>query len=214
MTLGGIEHRLDGVLQHRRAKLGDHRGQSLAAQSGGLLDIHSELDAGTTIDLWLPRALTCAVSVNRSAQSIYPVPRTEPCKVLVVDDDLLVMAGTAAMVDDLGHASIEAHSAADALLKLDSGIEVDVIITDHAMPGMTGLKLAELVRDRFPGIPIILATGYAELPADPAMSGLLKLTKPCSQQEIAQAIHLALASRKSHPAISRMASMTAAGLSR
>src|SRR5205807_7660813 len=67
--------------------------QGLAAQSGGLLDIHSELDAGTTIDLWLPRALTCAVSVNRSVQSTRPVPRTEPCKVLVVDDDLLVMAG-------------------------------------------------------------------------------------------------------------------------
>src|SRR5882757_8757617 len=169
--------------------------QGLAAQSGGLLDIHSEPDAGTTIDLWLPRATTSAVSVTRAATAAHPLPHTEPCRVLVVDDDLLVMTGTAAMIDDLGHTSIEAHSAAEALAKLDSGIEVDVVITDHAMPSMTGLQLAECIKDRFPGLPIILATGYAELPADPVKLGLLKLTKPCTQQEIATAIHLALRSR-------------------
>jgi signal transduction histidine kinase/ActR/RegA family two-component response regulator len=169
--------------------------QGLAAQSGGMLDIHSEPGAGTTIDLWLPRATTSAVSVTRAAQAAHLLPRTEPCKVLIVDDDLLVMTGTAAMIDDLGHTSIEAHSAAEALAKLDSGIEVDVVITDHAMPSMTGLQLAECIQDRFPGLPIILATGYAELPADPAMLGLLKLTKPCTQQEIAAAIHLAVTSR-------------------
>jgi signal transduction histidine kinase/ActR/RegA family two-component response regulator len=169
--------------------------QGLAAQSGGMLEIHSEPDAGTTIDLWLPRATTSAVSVTRAAQAAHLLPHTEPCKVLIVDDDLLVMTGTAAMIDDLGHTSIEAHSAAEALAKLDSGIEVDVVITDHAMPSMTGLQLAECIQDRFPGLPIILATGYAELPADPAKLGLLKLTKPCTQQEIAAAIHLAVTSR-------------------
>jgi signal transduction histidine kinase len=169
--------------------------QGLAAQSGGQLDIHSEPDAGTTIDLWLPRATTSAVSVTRAAQAAPHLPHAEPCKVLVVDDDLLVMTGTAAMIDDLGHTSIEAHSAAEALAKLDSGIEVDVVITDHAMPSMTGLQLAECIQDRFPGLPIILATGYAELPADPAIPGLFKLTKPCTQQEIAAAIYQALRSR-------------------
>jgi signal transduction histidine kinase/ActR/RegA family two-component response regulator len=166
--------------------------QGLAAQSGGMLDIHSEPDAGTTIDLWLPRATTSAVSVPRAAQAAHLLPHTEPCKVLIVDDDLLVITGMAAMIDDLGHASIEAHSAAEALTKLESGIEVDVVITDHAMPSMTGLQLAECIRDRFPGLPVILATGYAELPAEPANLGLQKLTKPCTQQEIAAAIHLAL----------------------
>ncbi|HWS68806.1 MAG TPA: response regulator [Steroidobacteraceae bacterium] len=169
--------------------------QGLAAQSGGMLDIHSEPDAGTTIDLWLPRAMTSAVLVTRAAQAAHLLPQTEPCRVMIVDDDLLVMTGTAAMIDDLGHTSIEAHSAAEALAKLDSGIEVDVVITDHAMPSMTGLQLAECIQDRFPGLPIILATGYAELPADPTKLGLLKLTKPCTQQEIAAAIHLALRSR-------------------
>jgi signal transduction histidine kinase/ActR/RegA family two-component response regulator len=169
--------------------------QGLAAQSGGMLDIHSEPDAGTTIDLWLPRATTSAVSVTRAAPATHLLPHTEPCKVMIVDDDLLVMTGTAAMIDDLGHTSIEAHSAAEALAKLESGIEVDVVITDHAMPSMTGLQLAECIQDRFPGLPIILATGYAELPADPLKLGLLKLTKPCTQQEIAAAIYQAVTSR-------------------
>jgi signal transduction histidine kinase/ActR/RegA family two-component response regulator len=163
--------------------------QGLAAQSGGHLRIHSEPDTGTTVELWLPRAKTTAVSVVRNVEHLREMPSTEPCRVLIVDDDLLVMTGTSAMVEDLGHTSIEAHSGADALAKLEAGLEVDVVITDHAMPAMTGLQLAEMIQRRYPGLPIILATGYAELPRDPAALGLLKLTKPCSQQEIAVAIH-------------------------
>ncbi len=164
----------------------------LAAQSGGLLRIHSEPNVGTTVDLWLPRATTSAVSLARSARPGTAAPATAPCTVLIVDDDGLVMTGTSAMIEDLGHTPIEAHSAAEALAKLDSGLAVDVVITDHAMPVMTGLQLAERIQDRFPGLPIILATGYAELPKDPAQLGLLKLTKPCTQHDIAAAIHAAV----------------------
>jgi len=167
----------------------------LAAQSGGLLRIDSEPHVGTTVELWLPRAMTSAVSVARNVESAGPLPTMEPCKVLVVDDDLLVLTGVAAMIEDLGHTSIEAHSAAEALAKLESGIEVDVVITDHAMPVMTGLQLAACIQDRFPGVPIILATGYAELPADPAKMVAFKLAKPCNQQDIAMAIYTAMRSR-------------------
>jgi CheY-like chemotaxis protein len=167
----------------------------LAAQSGGLLQIHSEPNVGTIIDLWLPQATTSAVPVARNAQVPEVSPVTEPCRVLIVDDDHLVMAGISAMVEDLGHESIEAHSAEEALAKLAAGMEIDVVITDYAMPVMTGLQLAAGIQERFPGLPIILATGYAELPADPVKMGLLKLAKPCSQQDIAVAIHRALRSR-------------------
>jgi signal transduction histidine kinase/ActR/RegA family two-component response regulator len=167
----------------------------LAAQSGGLLRINSKPNVGTDIELWLPRATTSAVSVLRTPKFVEHSPQTGPCRVLIVDDDLLVMTGTAAMIEDLGHTSIEAHSAAEALAKLASDSEIDVVITDHAMPTMTGLQLAACIQDRFPGLPIILATGYAELPIDPAKMGVLKLTKPCSQHDIAAAIHTAMRSR-------------------
>jgi signal transduction histidine kinase len=165
----------------------------LAAQSGGLLRIRSEPNAGTVVELWLPRA-NCAPSlVMRAPESAtQSKPVTTPCTVLIVDDDTLVMTGTAAMVLDLGHTPVEAHSAAEALNLLDSGLKVDVVLTDHAMPSMTGLQLAGCIQEKFPGLPIILATGYAELPVDPLSLGIARLAKPCSQHEIALAIHAAV----------------------
>jgi FixJ family two-component response regulator len=67
-----------------------------------------------------------------------------------------------------------------------------VVLTDHSMPSMTGLQLAECIQERFKGLPIIMATGYAELPADPSALGIGRLAKPCTQEEIAVAIHAAL----------------------
>jgi signal transduction histidine kinase/ActR/RegA family two-component response regulator len=166
----------------------------LAAQSGGLLHIDSKPNVGTTVGLWLPRAETTAVSVTRPAERPSVSAPHKPCRVLVVDDDLLVLTGTGALIDDLGHKAIEAHSAVEALTILESGEEVDVVITDHAMPSMTGLQLAERIREKYPSLPIILATGFAELPADPAVLKLVKLAKPCSQHDIATAIQTALGS--------------------
>ena len=102
------------------------------------------------------------------------------------------MSGTAAMVLDLGHTPVEAHSGAEALNLLDSGVKVDVVLTDHVMPMMTGLQLAGRIQEKFPGLPIILATGYAELPVDPSSLGIARLAKPCTQHEIAVAIHAAV----------------------
>ena len=67
------------------------------------------------------------------------------------------------------------------------GAKVDVVVTDHAMPGMTGSELARQIRQHWPGLPIILATGYAELPngEDP---GLPRLSKPYLQDELASQI--------------------------
>jgi signal transduction histidine kinase/ActR/RegA family two-component response regulator len=166
----------------------------LAAQSGGLLRIHSEPNAGTIVELWLPQATTAPAAVARAAEppGHGNRPATDPCTVLIVDDDLLVMTGTAAMILDLGHTPVEAHSGAEALELLVSGLKVDVVLTDHAMPSMTGLQLAESIHEKFPGLPIILATGYAELPVDPSTLGIARLAKPCTQLEIAAAIHQAV----------------------
>ncbi len=160
----------------------------LAAQSGGVLRIHSKPNAGTIVELWLPRAKTLAVVPAPNAATAL-VSSTKSCTVLIVDDDFLVMTGISAMVEDLGHTPIEAHSGAEALAKLSAGVQVDVVITDHAMPTMTGLQLTELIQEQYPDLPIIMATGYAELPADPIALGILRLAKPCSQNDLALAIN-------------------------
>jgi signal transduction histidine kinase len=169
----------------------------LAAQSGGRLQINSEPNVGTTLELWLPMAKSAAMHAD--ADSVQPqiaAPEVSACRVLIVDDDLLVMTGTSAMIEDLGHTPIEAHSGTEALAKLAAGIEVDVVITDHAMPGMTGLELARCILEKYSGLPVILATGYAELPANPVSLGIPRLAKPCNQYEIAMAIQAALGAQQ------------------
>jgi signal transduction histidine kinase/ActR/RegA family two-component response regulator len=169
----------------------------LAAQSGGRLCINSMPNAGTTLELWLPMAKAPAlVAASAEVQPLGATPYVGACRVLIVDDDHLVMTGISAMIEDLGHTPIEAHSAAEALGKLADGIDVDVVITDHAMPAMTGLQFARRVQETYPGLPIILATGYAELPGDPTSLGILRLAKPCNQYEIATAIQSALGARR------------------
>ena len=168
----------------------------LAAQSGGLLRIISQPNVGTTLELWVPMTNTSALSLASDAPALGTAPQVGPCRVLLVDDDTLVMTGTSAMIEDMGHTSIEAYSGAEALAKLASGIEVDVVITDHAMPAMSGLELARHIQEKYSEIPVILATGYAELPVDPLSLGIQRLAKPCTQYDIALAIQSALGSRR------------------
>jgi signal transduction histidine kinase len=158
----------------------------LAAQSGGQFFLHSSKGAGTTAELWLPRA-------EMATAAAAPRPEPPPAKparrhaVLVVDDDPLVLASTAAMLEDLGHTAVEAESGREALELLRAGTEVDLVITDYSMPGMTGLQLAEELHRLRPRLPVLLATGYAELQGT-AAAGLARLAKPFGQEALAQAI--------------------------
>jgi signal transduction histidine kinase len=158
----------------------------LVAQSGGAMRITSGVDSGTTVELWLP--------VSEAAEASRPRPKAVPliaaahcCRVLVVDDDPIVLSGTVAMLEDLGHSVCEATSAAEALEILRAESSVDLVITDHAMPNMTGTELAGEIRRDWPEMPIIIATGYAELPAE-AELGLPRLSKPYRQQELAEIV--------------------------
>jgi signal transduction histidine kinase len=165
----------------------------LAAQSGGFLRTDSAPNVGTTVQLWLPRSKIGLPAALRNVERLKPPPLApKQCRVLVVDDDQLVLTGTAALIEDLGHTAIEAHSGAEALSALAADTRVDIVITDHAMPNMTGLQLVQIIQERYPGLPIILATGFAELPIDPAKLRILKLSKPCTQHDIAVAIQAAL----------------------
>jgi signal transduction histidine kinase len=162
--------------------------QGFAGQMGGAMRIASRVGEGTRVDLLLPRTDLPASQAHAAAEDRSRDP-SRPIRVLLVDDDPLVSQGTAAMLEDLGHDVIEAPSAAAALLMLDEIDDLGLVITDHAMPEMTGLELARLVRQRRPLLPIVLATGYAELPPDPARSlDLPRLSKPYLQRDLAKVI--------------------------
>jgi CheY-like chemotaxis protein len=100
--------------------------------------------------------------------------------------------GTVAMIEELGHDAIEASGGAEALAILARRPEIDLVVTDHAMPGMTGVELARRLREVAPALPVVLATGYAELPGG-ADLGLPRLAKPFRQQELGAAIAAAVA---------------------
>jgi signal transduction histidine kinase len=160
----------------------------LAAQSGGALRIESEPGAGTRVHLFLPRAERTETRRPRKDTG-GDLDLTARAVVLLVDDDVLVSDGTAAMLEDLGHSVIEANSAAMALDLLEAKPEIDFVITDHAMPEMTGVEFAKLVRTRYPDLPIVLATGYAELPTGlGADLKLPRLSKPFLQRDLANVI--------------------------
>jgi CheY-like chemotaxis protein len=137
----------------------------LTAQSGGAMHISSQLGKGTVVTLWLPRARQ--EDVPQSVASQMPAAAeaaSRKLRVLLVDDDSLVSMNTAYMLMDLGHSVLEAPSAAHALQLLETDAQFDIVVTDFAMPGMNGLDLATKIRGIKPKLPVVLATGYAELP--------------------------------------------------
>jgi PAS domain S-box-containing protein len=153
----------------------------LAVQSGGALRLASQPGSGTTAELLLP--LTSAV-IEPTEQSDPREPEMTSATILVVDDDALVAMSTAMMLEDLGHQVIEANSGQDALDVLKQARAVDLLLTDHAMPGMTGMELAQRARTLRPELPILLTTGYAELPGGAGIP-LPRLTKPYQQAQLA-----------------------------
>jgi signal transduction histidine kinase len=155
----------------------------LVAQSGGGMRITSQLGLGTRVELWLPVSEESAV--EQAPPSVQPsLAETRCCRVLVVDDDPIVLAGTVAMLEDLGHVATDVASGEAALQVLLSDDTIDLVITDHAMPGMTGTELAARIRRTWPRLPVAIATGYAELPGDGEFE-LPRLSKPYRQQDLA-----------------------------
>ena len=158
----------------------------LTAQSGGSMRIFSTIGNGTTVELWLP----IAEHVERN--SILPegpagAGGKKPHYVLVVDDDPLVAAATADMIDDLGHSVLSVFSGAQALERIREEPTINLVITDYAMPGMNGVDLANELRRVKPELQIILVTGYAEFPND-SHAKMARLTKPYRQEELARVI--------------------------
>jgi len=164
--------------------------QGFTAQSGGAMRISSRPGEGTTVTLWLPRAKQDAKAASAETE-IARTKEARHLRVLLVDDDILVSMGAADMLLDLGHSVTEAPSGAQALRLLETDPPFDIVVTDYAMPGMNGFELAQRIKEKRPKLPIILATGYAELPADRSIE-FGHLSKPYTSRDLASALDKAL----------------------
>jgi PAS domain S-box-containing protein len=158
----------------------------IAEQSGGCFNLRSQKGDGTTAELWLPVAEGQTPAIGRSERRAKdPVVDQASLVVLAVDDDGLVLTNTVAMLDDLGHAGIAASSGKEALDILRQRGPVDLVITDYAMPHMTGLQLVNAIKKEWPELPVIIATGFAEMDSE-IQTGLPKLAKPFTEVELAR----------------------------
>jgi CheY-like chemotaxis protein len=170
--------------------------QGFAEQSGGTFVLKSAVGEGTIAEIWLPASSEVPAQNEILPEAtgdelhLRPLQDMASAKILAVDDDALVLMNTVAMLEDLGYTVISAHSAQQAL-ELAASDRFDLVITDHAMPRMTGTQLAEVLRQSMPDLPIVLATGYAELPPD-AAGDLPRLSKPFSQSDLARAVAAAM----------------------
>jgi CheY-like chemotaxis protein len=152
------------------------------------LFLKSSPGIGTTAEIWLPAV--GATSIEAGAP-IAPATgelaaSNDRLTILAVDDDALILMSTVDMLEDLGHTVVAADSGKEALIRLET-MKFDLMVTDHAMPHMTGAQLVAEVQSRFPGMAVLLATGYAELPPG-ANVDVLRLAKPFSQCDLADAL--------------------------
>ncbi len=156
-----------------------------AEQSGGRFVLHSQQGKGTTAELWLPVAAASAPKLDRAdRQKTLPAMKARSLAILAVDDDPLVLMNTVGMLEDLGHVVFQAYSGAEALDILRHKGSFDLVITDQAMPKMTGTQLATAIRKEWPEMRVVLATGYAEIAPEEEI-GLPKLSKPFFEHDLA-----------------------------
>jgi CheY-like chemotaxis protein len=166
---------------------------SFAKQSGGTATIDSEIDRGTTVRIYLPRAW--ASPAQRGEQSAeLETGAGPPSRVLVVDDNGDVRSAMSTVIRAFGHEVIEAASGESALEILDRDPGFDLLIIDLAMPIMDGVELAERAGRRLPGVPVLFVTGDGEA-LEREIGEVQVLGKPFRQADLAERLRHLLGGR-------------------
>lgn len=166
-----------------------------ARQLGGAVTVRSRPGEGTTVSVYLPRAEAVAEGGPDSGREETYDPN-ETARILVVDDDPQVRSMAVALLDELGYVVDEAVDGTDALRLLQTGRRFDLMLTDYAMPKMTGVELAVRAKALAPGLGILLMTGYADAGALPA-GALPVLRKPFGLDDLGTAVKRLLTDRPS-----------------
>lgn len=160
-----------------------------AQQSGGTVRISSEIDRGTQVSLLLPR--------NRANRAAEPTRTLEPAAlrplhILVVEDNAQIAEVTASNLRNKGHTVFAANNAEEALAYLANREKIDIVFSDIVMPGASGVELCGTIRQQYPSMPIVLATGYSDAAKEANLLGVTVLRKPYSIEEFLSAAQSAL----------------------
>jgi signal transduction histidine kinase/ActR/RegA family two-component response regulator len=163
----------------------------MAQQSGGAARILSQQGAGTTVEIWLRAAGGGQEALPANAPAATAAPRPG-VRILVVEDDDFVRESMVESLEALGHTVAQAPDGEAGLRELKRAAP-DLIITDYLMPGITGAELVQRAREELPGVPMIIATGYADMKAiEQVIGDDMLLRKPFQLAELAATVERAL----------------------
>jgi len=188
MTAEVLAHAFEPYFTTKEVGLGSGLGLSqvygFARQSGGAVSIDSEVDKGTSITLILPRG----GSVSRTPLSAPCdfVSATVPTRILLVEDNEDVARTTVELLRDFGLQVVWVRNAMAALAELEGDSTIEMVVSDIVMPGaMSGLELAQTLRERYPELPVVLATGYSEYGPQVVKEGFTLVEKPYRRETLA-----------------------------
>jgi PAS domain S-box-containing protein len=178
--------------------LGLSQAFGFAKQSGGDIEVTSPPDQGATFTIYLPRAEMPVDATQAAAAASEPATRGRGYRVLVVEDNDDVGQFSTELLEDLGYTvrRVADASAALAMLAADE-FSADLVFSDVIMPGMNGVELAGLIRERYPGLPVVLTSGYSNVLAENAHHGFELIQKPYSVELLSRILRKAISAQKS-----------------
>ncbi|MDB5840386.1 MAG: hybrid sensor histidine kinase/response regulator [Herminiimonas sp.] len=169
----------------------------IAQQTGGTARIESVVGTGTTVEIWLPLAEASDAAEFPHDSRNEDRSESNRAKVLVVEDDPAVRHFMVECLEILGYQVVQANHGQAGLEQLEAD-RPDLLIADFLMPGMTGAELVEKASRKFPDLPVIIATGYADMHAiDQVIGANTVLRKPFQINELASCVRRALKQSKS-----------------
>jgi PAS domain S-box-containing protein len=176
--------------------LGLSQAFGFAKQSEGDIAVSSRVGAGATFTLYLPQAASPAPEVDAAAIRHEPATIGRGYRVLVVEDNDEVGRFSTELLEDLGYVVQRVSNGASALAILaEDEFAVDLVFSDVIMPGINGLELAGIIRDRYPGLPVVLTSGYSHVLAENAHHGFELIKKPYSVESLSRILRKAMAEK-------------------
>jgi PAS domain S-box-containing protein len=178
--------------------LGLSQAFGFAKQSDGDIEVISTLGQGATFTIYLPQAAKPADTAETAAIGNEPSTIGRGYRVLVVEDNDDVGQFSTELLEDLGYA-VRRVVNADAALSIlaEDEFSADLVFSDVIMPGMNGVELAGVIRDRYPGLPVVLTSGYSNVLAENADRGFELIQKPYSVESLSRILRKAIAERTS-----------------
>jgi PAS domain S-box-containing protein len=161
-----------------------------AKQSGGDVNVESEVARGTTFTVYLPRVEPKpATDAMETRSEPAPTEHGRGRRVLVVEDNLEVGMFSTQILQDLGYETTWAANGDEALKVLAEGNGFEVVFSDVVMPGMSGVDLGREIRRQYPGLPVVLTSGYSHVLAQEGRHGFELLQKPYAAEDLSRVLH-------------------------